>query len=427
MSRRGCFLSRFSLKESLDRMSVSTFVSVLFILVIVLGSGLGYELATNHSATTFTKTVTATSYLTETTAPPSIFSLELGNINVSDYGTLPPRWIASDPNLGIIYLSGGSNIMTLDAKTLSIEGNYSIPGTGSYLFDINQNTNTLFVLYSSCGSLTGANCNDSNVRTYIGEINGTSGVILRQFPLPNNSWRPAVDYQTNIIYETQLCPNPSSHDFLDEYLTNCGYLLAVNGTTGDQLANISLGQEPESTAVDQTTNTIYTTDGNDLLIINGTTDSIKSSTSLKFSDSSPVIRVDAASNTVFVLGANGTDASTILVALNGTSGQILYFSTIGSACLVNTNGFYVNSITNQIYASAGLSTDNLVYINAGNGKITNIVSMPRYNYVDSTFNPKLDETYVLLNDTVVTLPSHLSQYYDNASSFDSSFCPGPLG
>lgn len=412
------------MKEQLKRTSISTLVPVLISLIIVLGAGIGYELAQNRSGTTTTITLTATSYVTETTTPASIFSLEIGNINVSDYGPFP-QWITIDPNLETLYLSGGSSIMTINAKTLSVTGNYPIPGTGSYLYDIDPNTNVLYVLYSSCANVTGSACNDSNARIYVGEMNGTSGVLLHQFPLPSGSYF-AVNHATNTLYYAVPCVNPNARSTFDEYLTNCGYLVAVNGTTGVKIDNISLGQEPWSPVVDQNTNMIYTTDGSNLLIINGTSDTIQARIALKFTDSTPIIKVDPATNTVFDLGANGTFANTILVALNGTNGHILYSSVIGSACLVNINRVYVNSFTNQIYADGGLNTDNLVYINASTGKISNIVSIPGQYYIDSTFDPSLSETYVLLNGSIAVLPSHLNQIYDNASFFGYSFCPGPM-
>jgi len=205
----------------------------------------------------------------------------------------------------------------------------------------------------------------------------------------------AIDSTTGTLYEIQECPNPRG-TVLSQELPNCGFLTSYDLKSGSLIANVSLGLPTYSIAVNPETNMMYVLGGSmlsyEFLIINGTNNTIQSVTPLDLI-STPVLQADPNTNTVFALGSN--QSSTVIIALNGTSGRIIYSSGIGSACSVDSNRYYVNPVTNQIYATVynnTLSTNYFLIVNASSGRLVNMFSTQGYPYEGSTSNPQLNET-----------------------------------
>lgn len=394
------------------------------------------ETSTSHVVSNLTKSVTSTEVFTSVISAPDVFSVEDWNITINGY-TYPPNDIAYNPVSGEIYLSGApSNVITVvNANTHNVS-TFAVPGifVGDVMVD--PKTNTLLAWIDDCIKETNATCIPSDVNTTAVEINGTTDAVIRVFPL--NLGNFAVNFATDTIYETHSCPNPNGTIIFPD-LPNCGFLSSYDLKSGSLLANVSLGIPPSNVIVNPQSNMIYTVAGNtfapqQLLIINGTTNLVQSETPLSFYVTGLSLQINPNTNTVFALGANAS--STIITALDGSSGRIIYSSVIGSACSVDTIDYSVNSLTNQIYSAAyngTLNTNYLLILNAANGQLINMLSSGGYAYTDSAFNLQANETYLLLQspispphlpapDQLVSLPTQLSQTYVDSSLLTSSNC-----
>ena len=422
----------------------SSLVATTVVIAILVSSVAGYiagrsQTVTTTRQSTYTSflTTTATSTLTYTATsapatsiqtPPTVFNAESWNVAINGYA-YPPSFVTFDTNSSTIYLSGApSNLITvLDANTHELSSTFAVPGFYAGPILVDPKTNTLLVWADVCNNkpnATAATCNPTDINTTIVEVNGNTNGVIHVFPL--NLGNPAVDIGTGTLYETRACPNPHG-SVMDPDLPDCGFLVSYDLKSGSLLANISLKAPLADVAVNSRTNMIYLVLGAssssfELMIMNGTTNKIVSETGLKFV-TGPVLQVNPDTNTVFALGAN--QSSTLVDAIDGTDGRVLYSSVIGSACTVNSNRYYVNPFTNQVYATGSnstLRTNYFLTIDASTGRLVNMLSTQGYYYEDSTYNPQLEEVYLLLNGQLVALPAQMHQTYVNPALLTESGC-----
>jgi hypothetical protein len=338
-------------------------------------------------------------------------------VNVIGYSS-----VSFDPNLNEIYLSGApSRVVTVvDSKTHSVSGTFKIPGT-TYVDKIllDSKAGTLLAFAYTCQGEPGANvstCNPGNIEPHLFELNDSSKAVIREFPILTGSY--AADVATGALYAVRTCPD----------LKNCGFLLKYDLATGALLDNVSLNAPPDSIAVNSETGMVYFITGStfegyseDLVTFNGTDDHMVSEVPFN-TISTPILQVDPSTNVVFSLATNGS--STTITAVNGSTGEILYSSPIGSACSVDSNRYSVNPVTNQIYASGDNDTSGnyLLVVNASDGRLVNMISTLGNGYEDSTSNPGSGEVYLLLGNQLVALPAQLSGAYVNPSILTYSGC-----
>lgn len=374
---------------------------------------------TSQSYVILTATSTSTAIVTTTPAlnAPSAFGVEKWNVTINGHSN-PLNFVAYNPNSSQIYISGAANAVTVvNAITHDVSGNFTVPGTYAGPIFVDAQTNTLVVFGNNCYSTP-----DSTDALCFFEINGNTDTVTRVLPLSSDYGAFAVDFATGTLYETQSCPNPGPHGVPNPSLSNCGFLYSYDLESGALLTNVSLNAPAYSLAVNPDTNMVYAVANSEFMIISGATEQVLSETPLE-SVSTPVLQVDASTDTVFALAENGT--YTIITAIDGATGRVFYASSIGSACSVSSYRWYVNSATNQVYATGGnqtFGTDYLLVINASTGKLQNMLSIENYDYGASTFNPQLNETYLLVGDQLVALPAELPQTYINSSLLTVSGC-----
>lgn len=308
-----------------------------------------------------------------------------------------------------------------------------MPGVVAGQITVDPFANMLIVFVTVCNNEPYANastCSPNNLNTTVLEIDGNSGAVARAFPLDLGLF--AVNFETGTIYEIHDCPNPGPHGVTDPYLPNCGFLSSYDLRFGSLISNVSLSAAPYEIAVNPKIDAVYVETTQTFLVINGTTDQVEASSPLSFV-SSPVIEVNSNTNTVYALGVNQSNnqSYTVLTAINGTSGKIVYTAAIGSACSVSSNRYYLNPFTDQIYATgsnATLGTNYFLVINASDGQLTNMLSINGDEYIDSTFNPQMNETYLALTNPdgtasqLLNLPWLMTQTYVNPSLLSFSNC-----
>lgn len=361
----------------------------------------------------------------------SISTEQEWNVNTVGY-SYPPNYVSFDPNSGQIYISGAPSplVTVVDSKTRSVSGTFEIPGAidvGPLLLD--SKVGVLLVFAATCQGDPGANastCSPGNRESRLFELNDSSKAVIREFPIQTGA-DPAFDLATGALYAVVNCPNPTG-GIRNPFLPGCGFLLKYDLGTGALLDNVSLNAPSFSLAVNSQTGMLYfitgsTFGGNsqDLVSFNGTDNQMVSKVPFD-TISTPILQVDSSTNRVFSLATNGS--STIVTAINGSAGAILYSSPIGSACSVDSNRYYLNPVTNQIYASDYNDTSGnyVLVVNASDGRLVNMISTLANVYEDSTSNPGSGEVYLLLGDQLVALPPELSQTYVNPSILTYSNC-----
>jgi hypothetical protein len=396
------------------------------------------ETNTSLIVSNLTKSVTSTEVSTSVISAPDIFSADGWSMTIND--SFYPNQIAYNPNFDAIYLfDAPSNVITvIAASNRNLSNTFTEPEANANELITNPEANILVYLGDVCIAPQ-TTCSPADINTSVLEINGNTDAVMNAFSLPPPSLGSfAVNFATGILYETLSCPDPNATTVFNQAPSNCGFLYSYDLKSGSLLANTSLGVPPSNIIVDPQSNLIYIIAGDpfsqELLIIIGTTNRLQSETPLDFYFTGLSLQVNPNTNTVFVLGANAN--STILTALNGSSGKIIYSSIIGSGCSIDTTEYSVDPLTNQIYATAyneTLNTNYLLIFNGTNGQLVNMLSTGAYAYVGSAFNPQANETYLLLQSTLsppqillpdqlVSLPTQMPQTYVDTSLLTSSSC-----
>lgn len=425
-----------------------SFSLAAIIVVVILSVGIiaALEYNTTYSGTTKTATRSFTSStITASSTPaitvtlessssltsvmiPSVFDYEDWNVSGNTDG-YPPTSISFNSNSDEIYLSDAptNNITIVDANTHEVTGVFSMPGIYAGQVDVDPQSNILAVWVNICTEpkLNASACPPADNIPSVVVVNGSSGAVLHTFLLYPGDF--AVDSATSRIYETRDCPDPNASIF-NPYYTNCGFLTSYDMITGSLISNISLNAEAFQIEVNPNNNMLYVLNSSDLMLINATNFATEAETSLAYySSSTPILQVDPTTDTVFALGINAT--STIISAINGTTGSILYSTVIGSACTIDSNRYYVNSYTNQIYATGWnntLGTNYFLVINASTGDIATMLSTQGYVYAGSTFNPDFNEIYLLATSgnasEVVSFLLQLSPAHVDTSLLSDSQC-----
>lgn len=384
----------------------------------------------NSSSTTSTTSSSMSSNNELPVGPSLISSVENWETAISGY-SYPPNFLAFDPNSSLIYVSGGpSNLVTIvNARTHDVTGTFAVPGIYAGPVSVDPRTNNLLVWVDTCdvSNHNISTCDPNDIKVNADLLNGTTYQTIREFPVADGAF--AVDFTTENLYVVRNCPNPEGSVLFPDF-ANCGFLYSYDLDSGVLTSNVSLKEPSYVIAVNPRTNAVYTVATDQVsdyqfLIINGTTNKVEANTSASFQDSTPQLQVNVNTDTVFALGANG---SVIIASFNGTTGRIIYSAPIVSGCSVDSNRFYVNQVTNEIYGFGYTKQANyFLIINASDGRLLNMLSMQEHVYEDSTYDFAQNEIYLLLDGQLDAIPSQMTQTYTNASLLSSPPCPVPIG
>jgi len=406
----------------------NAWLAIIVVAVIVIAVFAATEYKGMNVATTSTTATTSTLQTTSVTKPVDVFNIEEWGASVNS-DSYPPDNVVFNSNLSEIYLTGfpSPNITLIDPLTHAVNGTLRMPGIDAESIAVDPKSGTVVVWVVTCraSNANASTCQGYDISTTAVEANGRTGKVDHVFPLYPGYF--AVDFAAGTLFEIRGCPNPQGTP-MDEYYANCGFLTSYDLRSGDLDSNFSLGAVPFSIAVNQAKHaTVFVTTGSELLLINGSNGQTIKETSLPNESpyaSTPVLSIDTATNTVFSMYENSTH--TILTAINGTNGRLIYSSPIGSACYVDSNRYFVNPYTNEVYASAYNSQNNqgfFLTIDADTGHLTNILSTQGYDYVGSAYNPNLNEIYLLLGDgELLSLKAPIAQTYVDQNLLADSSC-----
>ena len=341
-------------------------------------------------------------------APISISSIETADIAIGG----APRLIGVDSNTSRIYVSDwfSNNLTVIDATTHEVVTTIALPGGVGYGIAVDPKTDMVYIPVVACTNTEAASnsCDlpaASSNPAGIVEVNGDTGEITGELPFGVAGL--AINPVTNTLYGT-----------------GGAGLLAIDAGTGSMIANISLTAGAPSIAVDQDTNMVYVAAcgaanflvcGSEVFLVNGTSQRLQATVQLGFG-TYPRIAVDPNTDVAYVTG----DAS--LVALNGTTGQIIY-STNTSTC-ATIDGLSVNPATDEVYATS-LELNYTLVFDGATGHLVNMYSFteePQY----PSFNPSTGELYVTLPGSLVIFPDITSTgHVDTSLLGRSENCPLP--
>jgi len=383
-------------------------------------------------------TTTSTEYAISTTATasipglPSLSSIENSSVSLSNRYS-----IEVDANNSRIYLPGvaGDNLTVLEATTGVAVTTIKLPGSPRAVA-IDTRTDMLYVNVQECSELPNASnpCGSLTVPSEIVEVNGSSNVVVGEIPIQIDGL--AVDSDTGTLFGTHACPHPLPQ-VVPAPAYPCGYLYAIDAQSGSLVANVSMGAALGDINVDLLTDTVYiqaygpASDSyplgtQELFIVNGTSDAVQSRIPLNFMNGVNVAD-DPSTNVVYVLAENGTNAD--LLALNGTSGRMIYSSVVGSDCSVSPDELVINTYTDQVYLYAETYTQGIRdFFVAVNGATGSVVSMFSINGspVQTAIDSQNGAVYVLLTGSLLILGGvPTSGGYVNASLLTDTSCVPP--
>jgi hypothetical protein len=163
--------------------------------------------------------------------------------------------------------------------------------------------------------------------------------------------------------------------------------------------------------------------GSELIAFNGTSQHVQWTTAFPFW-SGATLAINLSTNTIYAIG--GENYNTTLIAVDGSTGNLLYSDNIGSSCM--DVGFEVfDPATDDIYASVGSGGPSfLLVIDSGDGQIKGMLSLPQYTFFNSFvfdpigLNPTNGEVYVPMGNSLAVLTSRA---IGNVSYVDAKLLP----
>jgi hypothetical protein len=419
---------------------VTTAAVAAVVIVAIIISATIFGSPALSASVTGASTTTLTKYAISTTASiaglPNLSSIEKGSVPIS--GTsIVSDYFQVDANDSRVYLPGaaGDNLTVLDATTGTLVTTIELPGSPTSVA-IDTKTGILYVNVQECSEMLNASnpCGSATVPSEIAKVNTSTDAVVGAIPVKMGGL--AVDPESDTLFGAYDCPSPQPQA-VPSAPYPCGYLYAINAQSGSVMANVSMGAALLGISVDSKTNVVYVhaygpastslpEGAQELLIVNGTTLAVQSRISLDFINGVNVAD-DPNTNVVYVLAGNGTSSD--LLALNGTSGNLIYSSVVGSACSVNPNELVVNPFSDQVYLYAEnypQISELFLVVNGATGSVSSIFSIDG-GPVQTAVNSQSGSVYVLLTKSLLILPAlPTSGSYDNTSLLAGAGCIPPI-
>jgi len=297
---------------------------------------------------------------------PNASSIEIANVTVSQYHVFTaPEQIATDANLGTIYLtSTTTNLTVMSASSYALIGRISLPGIPfNPGIVVDSMTNMIYVLVLTCVNGTGgiSNCEGGTKVREITEIDGSNNSVIGEIRLPL-SWL-AIDSSSGVLYASQ---------------TGTNFLIGVDPQSSAIVANVSVG-DIRSIAVNPKANMVYaetcTTNSlfcdGEVVGVNGSTGQVQFSIPVTYAELGN-LAVDPATDTVFALGIiPGVE----LLSIDGATGAVRYLSILARCEIYSGTEKLLafNPTLNQVYV---ISNVFMIAINAGTGQEAYSLGIP---------------------------------------------------
>jgi hypothetical protein len=242
----------------------------------------------------------------------------------------------------------------------------------------------------------------------VAEINGSTNKVVGELPL---NFGPG-----------SLAYNPSTHIIYGSPENGYRSLVGADVRTGAIVANVSLGYWANSVTLNPKTNMIYTAGCNveglgcdsAVSLVNGTSKTLIW-TVRPGSYSFPRVAMDPKTNVVYVSGVR-------LVALNGTSGDVIY-SANSQEC-GPFDSMFVLQLSNQLIAQP-LDYNYVLVYDGATGSLVNMYTLsssPQF----VAFNPGTNEFYVTTSGQLLAFPNVAATgNVDNSLMGSGQNCPLP--
>jgi len=332
-------MSKFAL-EGKRAMAVGSFLAVAGVIVLAV-------LTTSYYPVTGQTPVTIISTYTRYSAapqPPTIGSATAANITVGG----SPGSAAIDSSTNLIYVTNSQGLIVINALTDKVVNSFTLPaGAGGVV--VNARTGLLYSNNGSCPP-----CSASVIA-----LNGTTGKEVASVDLGIFVDGIAVNPNTNMVYAISA---------------DNGMLYAINGTTNALVANVTLPGPVFHLAVDPNTNTIYVAACTsstislactvDLYAIKGSTLSLTDMGPVDV-DASGTMAVNSVTNILYIVSGN------TLVSVNTTTGAQTF--TLLSAFPISCGGLALDQLDNYVFVSCAPNTQlpSLFILNGNDNQVLN--------------------------------------------------------
>lgn len=266
-------------------------------------------------------------------------------------GTANPLAVAFNNVTNKIYVANGSGntISVIDGTTFKVTDTITVQEYPTVIA-VNTATNMIYVSNREAASIS--------------VIDGTTNAIVAT--LPGFASQIAVNPVTNRVYVV----NPNGDENYNEYV--------LDGSTNAVLSELQVGANASGIAVNSKTNTVYVTNTNTLVVIDGATNKIKltlptppapaTDPQHPLIEATESVAVDETSNTVyFTNGASDNTVDVLDGATNSVSTSIPVATGVGPLA--------ADPLTHMVYMASGNS---LAVIDGNTATLSTTLALGNY-------------------------------------------------
>ncbi len=236
---------------------------------------------------------------------------------------------------------------------------------------VNPVTNKIYVAASNGGILSAFN---SNGAVFV--IDGTTDTVRTTIQGGKNPFALALNPVTNRIYVANDANGANAT------------VDVIDGSTDTIVASIRLGNTPSALAVNPVTNKIYVANGSVLTVIDGASNTIRTTTPLP-DNGLTAIAINPVTNFIYVTDTSGGG---VVIAVDGKTDAVSGTVPVGNS----PKALAVNSLTNRIYVTDSATLGHVVVIDGSTN--TNVDSIFTGVNPDAVaVNPVTNRVYVANN------------------------------
>ena len=282
-----------------------------------------------------------------------------------------PVAIAVDPVTNEVYVanSGDGTVTVINEAQVITK---TIPvGMNPQAIIVNAITNKIYVAAENGNLISVFNPNGQVV-----VIDGTTDTVKTTIPGGKNPFAIALNPVTNRIYVANNSNGSNST------------VSVINGSSDSVIATIDVGNSPNALAVNPVTNKVYVIDDSGLDVIDGLSDTLRTTTPLASSGLS-AIAVNPVTNFIYV---TETSSGGAVIAVNGATDTVSGTVPVGNS----PKALAVNSLTNRIYVTDSATVGHVVVIDGStNTRVNSIFTGVNPDAV--AVNPVTNRVYVANN------------------------------
>lgn len=323
-------------------------------------------------------------------SPLPVSMVETANITIGG----SPRTIAINPDTNRIYVADyfSNNLTVVDAITNSIVTRITLPANNNNAIAVDYNTDTIYVL----------------VEGGVAVINGTTNKVVGELHVGFGAGSMAFDPTTQTIYGSSGAGN--------------GTLVGINALTGKTVMNASLGYWANSLVVNPKTHVVLGAGCYGDFVCNSVVPAVDGVSGQILNQVTvgnyayPRVAMNLATDVAYVSG------SAQLVALNGTTGKILY--EVNSLACGTFDSMTADTKTDQLLA-VSLDYNYILAYDGTSGALVNMYSFPGSpEFV--AFNSNTNVGYATVGSQLLAFSNTASPgHLDSTLTGSGQGCPLP--